>query len=51
MKDKNVNLQGKHGAKNCITLLQIRLDIAENDRHNIYSLFEREMYKIVSPQL
>lgn len=39
MKDKNINLQGKHEAENCFTLQYIRLDLAENDSHKIYSLF------------
>lgn len=33
MKYKNVNLQGKYGAENCITLLKIILDPVENYKH------------------
>lgn len=34
MKDKNKILQGKYGAENCVTLLQMRLELIENYRHS-----------------
>lgn len=47
MEDKSINLQGKCGAVNCITLLQITLGFAENDRRNSYSLLEVYVYVYV----
>lgn len=41
MKEKNTILQGKCGAENCITLLQMRLDLIENYRHNNCFLFDK----------
>lgn len=40
MKDKNINLQGKHGAENYVAVLQIKWDLVENERHNSNSLFD-----------